>query len=319
VLEQVAFAVCIACINFVDYFVFVRFFAAAGVEQAAMAAWRSAVGNQGPRLLTSLMAVTVAYDIASSRARNHEISEAAIYAISELLLKLTNSVSPHALEIASALGVCIVDSSWPIRDAACSASGVLLSKFPDRIFESAPLLLDTMLDAWFKHLKDAIWSIRKNAETGKSDSFEWAALFVTVTLLAIEITLACGNVQVENILLARIHKFITENLAAKTKNLLPLSMLALAKPGAFVLPAGGRRGGSGWGCCIDCITEREATITEVLLSAVHLLRMLWQTDRFSDAARHMPQLWGLLSSELDNEASVTLVALLLDEVIIVCR
>lgn len=131
-----------------------------------MVAWKAAVGSRGAALLSQLISAAVAYDIASSKAKNHEISEAAISALSELLLKLTEPVSTHVLDVATALSDSLGNSSWPIRDAACAASGVLVSLFPAVLIHAAPGLLDAMITAWFKHLRDAIWSIRKNALTG---------------------------------------------------------------------------------------------------------------------------------------------------------
>jgi hypothetical protein len=143
-----------------------RFFASAtGVENAALSAWRHAVGQKGRELLCQFISETVEHYIFASKARNHEVSEAALHALGEVVAKLPpESTRNYLPAIGSCICSCINDSSWPVRDAACASSGFLVSQFPVEVLEQDQLIC--IMDAWMKHLEDSIWSVRDNALSG---------------------------------------------------------------------------------------------------------------------------------------------------------
>lgn len=66
----------------------------------------------------------VFYYISQSKANNHAVREAACAVIAELMEKVDKrAVSPHVPDLLRALLLCFKDSSWPVRDAACTACG----------------------------------------------------------------------------------------------------------------------------------------------------------------------------------------------------
>lgn len=66
----------------------------------------------------------VFYYISQSKANNHAVREAACAVIAELMEKVDRqAVSPHVPDLLRALLLCFKDSSWPVRDAACTACG----------------------------------------------------------------------------------------------------------------------------------------------------------------------------------------------------
>lgn len=114
---------------------------------------------------------------------------------------------------------------------------------------------------------------------------------------AIESALASGNADVVDTLLSRINGFLADNLKlgpVPSKSFLPRAMLS-SRIAAVEATSG--RLGSGWGCCIDCITERESSPVETAMSASSLLRALWLAGRRDSAALHMTQFWELVSQK----------------------
>lgn len=66
----------------------------------------------------------VFYYISQSKANNHAVREASCAVIAELMEKVDKgAVSPHVPDLLRALLLCFKDSSWPVRDAACTACG----------------------------------------------------------------------------------------------------------------------------------------------------------------------------------------------------
>lgn len=69
-------------------------------------------------------AQVVFYYISQSKANNHAVREASCAVIAELMEKVDKTaVSPHVPDLLRALLLCFKDSSWPVRDAACTACG----------------------------------------------------------------------------------------------------------------------------------------------------------------------------------------------------
>ena len=97
-------------------------------------------------------------------ADNHAVREASCHCIAELALKVApvnrESVSQHVTILLDALIACFKDESWPVRDAACIASGNFVSIFPKDVNEKD---LHDLYHLWFEHLSDNIPSVRENA------------------------------------------------------------------------------------------------------------------------------------------------------------
>ncbi|PNH01665.1 hypothetical protein TSOC_012431 [Tetrabaena socialis] len=69
------------------------------------------------------------------------------------------AVAPHVPALLRALVLCFKDTSWPVRDAACTATGRAVLAYPD---EMRPLA-DEMLRLWLAHLVDNIPTVRANS------------------------------------------------------------------------------------------------------------------------------------------------------------
>eukprot|EP01033_Poteriospumella_lacustris_P007225 gene7225-5200_t len=90
-----------------------------------------------------------------------------------------------ATMIHEALLGCLNDERWPVKDAACLASGRILRRFPP--LQISPVtnevgaldveVTNQFLHHWEEHLRDCIWSVRENA------AFACAEALVTDTFV----------------------------------------------------------------------------------------------------------------------------------------
>jgi HEAT repeat len=69
------------------------------------------------------------------------------------------AVASHVPVLLTALLSCFADESWPVRDAACVATGRFAAAFPQQCRPQ----LDTLYGRWFKHLAEPIWSVREDS------------------------------------------------------------------------------------------------------------------------------------------------------------
>lgn len=126
------------------------------------------------------------YTTTMNSARNHMVCEAAVNALSEITLRLDLSIiRPFQRQIHEALLGCLNDERWPVKDAACLASGRILRRFPP--LQISPVtnevgaldveVTNQFLHHWEEHLRDCIWSVRENA------AFACAEALVTDTFV----------------------------------------------------------------------------------------------------------------------------------------
>jgi hypothetical protein len=100
-----------------------------------------------------------------SQADNHAVREAACHCIAELCTKVVQNeeskapFKPHITSLLEALLDCFKDESWPVRDAACVACGTFVATFP----EEAKPKYDELVQIWFAHLSDNIYSVRHHS------------------------------------------------------------------------------------------------------------------------------------------------------------
>jgi hypothetical protein len=135
--------------------------------------------------------------------------------------------------------------------------------------------------------------------------------FISSLVTAIEATLRTHNGVVCGLLLQRTANYLETNHCAtvpKPFNFLPSGLL-LPAPALSTLSTRLRknaewRTGGGWGCCIDCITERRATSSELTASACMLFRVLVCSDA-PTAASHAARFWDLLRTVTDNNKDDT--------------
>jgi hypothetical protein len=138
-----------------------RYYVADGVNRPALDAWEAVLGGKGRETLASYLPAVVEHYIEMSKANNHMVSEAACHAMAELAARVDRTaVAPYVRpRLIDAVEACLTAESWPVRDAACLTSGVLVRWYPEETREKQALFFEY----WEKNMKDAIWSVRENA------------------------------------------------------------------------------------------------------------------------------------------------------------
>lgn len=137
-----------------------RYYVAEGVRTYSQETWRLAVGDEGKDWVARCIQNVVSYYVEQSGANNHAVREAACACIAELMVKVDRSaVSPHVPRLLSCLLTCFRDASWPVRDAACLATGRCVLAFP----EESRDILEKLYKLWFAHLEENIFSVREDS------------------------------------------------------------------------------------------------------------------------------------------------------------
>lgn len=137
-----------------------RYYVAEGVRLYSQETWKIAVGTQGRDWVAKCINNVVSYYVEQSKANNHAVREAACSCIAELMAKVDrDAVSPHVPRLLSCLLSCFRDASWPVRDAACLASGRCVLAFPEESRE----ILEKLYKLWFLHLEENIFSVREDS------------------------------------------------------------------------------------------------------------------------------------------------------------
>uniref|UniRef100_A0A061QRH4 Arm repeat-containing protein n=1 Tax=Tetraselmis sp. GSL018 TaxID=582737 RepID=A0A061QRH4_9CHLO len=137
-----------------------RYYVAEGVRLYSQETWRLVMGDGGREWTAKFANEVVSYYIAQSKANNHAVREAACACIAELMVKVdSDAVRPHVSRLLGALLLAFKDASWPVRDAACVATGRCVGAFKE---ETLPML-DDLYELWFAHLWDNIPSVREDS------------------------------------------------------------------------------------------------------------------------------------------------------------
>ena len=137
-----------------------RYYVADGVRFYSQQTWQLAVGDQGKDWVATCIHSVVSYYVEQSKASNHTVREAACSCIAELVTKIDRgAVAPHVPRLLSCLLTSFRDASWPVRDAACLATGQCVLAFP----EESRDVLKKLYKLWFAHLEDNIFSVREDS------------------------------------------------------------------------------------------------------------------------------------------------------------
>ena len=135
-----------------------RHYVAEGVRLYSQETWRLVMGNEGIRQTERHIEEVVQFYVSQSLADNHAVREAACMCVAELGKKVDRAVlKPFVLELMQSLLVCFHDDSWPVRDAACLATGTFVSCYPS---ECHPVL-GQVVDLLLHNLEDSIASVRQ--------------------------------------------------------------------------------------------------------------------------------------------------------------
>ncbi|KAA0190494.1 Armadillo type fold, partial [Fasciolopsis buskii] len=139
-----------------------RYYVAEGVRIYSQDTWCRVTKGEGRKLISSYLESALDYYIQQSDADNHAVREAACASIAESVAKLDSSLLlPHIGKLLNALFVCFDDESWPVRDAACTALGTLISVLPAATKENG--YPDLMAERFLRNLSDSIPSVRDGA------------------------------------------------------------------------------------------------------------------------------------------------------------
>ncbi len=121
------------------------------------------MGDRGIFYVEKYLDEVFGYYSSCAEADNHAVREAACHCVAELATKLDRGpdsrLRSKSDELLSVLLRCFSDDSWPVRDAACLASGRILAAFPDKCAPTLPRLVPLMVG----NLKDPISSVRQGA------------------------------------------------------------------------------------------------------------------------------------------------------------
>ena len=271
-----------------------RFYAADSVKTSAHSTWLDCLKDTGKDLLAKTSSAAISYYIESSSSPNHMVCEAALYALSEHASKINKEfVLPYVHQIVETLSRYLDDNRWPVRDVSCIAIGIVIHHFPNNCKHK----LEYFIQAIKGNLKDPIWSVRSNAadafaEILASDDSDIvnAAFETSMTYLG------------ENLMYIRVSQS-----SKATKSFLPDSLFVpLQKKGKELSIKS-----SGWSCCIDCESNRNALPWEVSHGAVLLLSQLLIAlvnsksiyrskgeTSFRQLAPRICELWSLLDTKV---------------------
>lgn len=143
-----------------------RYYVAEGVRLYSQETWTMVMKDEGRVWVAKCAPTVVSYYVEQSKANNHAVREAACACIAEFMSKVDrDAVAPHVPRLLRALLTCFRDASWPVRDAACIATGRCVLAFPEESRE----LLDKLYDLWFSHLWDNIFSVREDSAVALAD------------------------------------------------------------------------------------------------------------------------------------------------------
>jgi hypothetical protein len=152
-----------------------RFYLAQGVKLYSHDTWKLLFGDgTGLTLVGENLPAVCRYYVQMCDADNHVVREAACQAIAELAFRLGDGAHYHATLatqmalLLQSLLMCFHDESWPVRDEACLACGILCKAYP----EACKPEFKTLWERWTEQLTDQIWSVREDAAVALGDALE---------------------------------------------------------------------------------------------------------------------------------------------------
>lgn len=152
-----------------------RFYLAQGVKLYSHETWKLLFPNgKGLTLVGENLPAVCRYYVKMCDADNHVVREGACQAIAELAYRLGDDENYHDIleshmgMLLQALLMCFFDESWPVRDEAALACGILCKAYP----EACKPEFKTLWERWTGQLTDQIWSVREDAAVALGDALE---------------------------------------------------------------------------------------------------------------------------------------------------
>ena len=233
--------------------------------------WRIFFQNQEKsgigRVVQHLPAVC-RYYVKMCDADNHVVREAACQAIAELAVRLgdhedyNTRLQPHVDMLLQALLMCFHDESWPVRDEACLACGILCRSYPEECHPE----LNTLWERWSEQLTDQIWSIREDAAVALGDALDayGVELFQKIKVLLKELLPSAKN---QPAMTMAEYKARQNDAAAHTDS-------QLFSCGSLAPKLHKRKEGAGRIGCSSCDVTRERQLWEATDGCIYLVREL---------------------------------------------
>jgi hypothetical protein len=130
-----------------------RYYGAEGLRLYSQDSWQMLMGSTGRDEVAKSVDNFLDYYVTHASAENRLVREAACHCIAELLVKIDpERIKPLISQVLATLMGCFKDSSWAVRDAACSALGKAITGFAHELRCFLPALFDLL----FAHLADSI-------------------------------------------------------------------------------------------------------------------------------------------------------------------
>jgi hypothetical protein len=295
-----------------------RFYVADGVNTIAREIWHEIINKNGNgrEMVVKHLTEIIDHYIAMSQASNHMVSEAALLAQSELLVRMPReSLLHHIPRITRNILACIHSDSWPVRDSATMSSGSLVKYYSEETAE----YLSVFLDSWTISVSSAIWSVRENGSIAFGDALssvntevrtlvlEKILCHLNANLMAAKKELAIGE-KVSQFISPDMLKFMAEN----ERRILKMAIKQQENKREHQnqnqnqnesrideedYSRGVRLGGKGsWGCCLDCMDPWSGSPWEVSDGCIYVIKAL-SSSHPDEALRFLPKVYDLLFLE----------------------
>ncbi|CAM6015326.1 unnamed protein product [Sphagnum balticum] len=172
-----------------------RYYGAEGLRLYSQDSWQMLMGSTGRDEVAKSVDNFLDYYVTHASAENRLVREAACHCIAELLVKIDpERIKPLISQVLATLMGCFKDSSWAVRDAACSALGKAITGFAQEVRCFLPALFDLL----FAHLADNVGSVRENsAFTLGSTMRSYQEEAIDKVILALEQLLPMAKHQVD--------------------------------------------------------------------------------------------------------------------------
>ena len=230
--------------------------------------WRMVMETSGIGYVVQYLPAVCRYYVKMCDADNHVVREAACQAIAELAVRLGeddtyhSKLQPHVDLLLHALLMCFHDESWPVRDEACLACGILCRSYPD---ECRPQL-NTLWQRWSEQLTDQIWSVREDAAVALGDALEayGTEFYQKIQALLSELLPSAKN---QPAMTMAEYKARQNDAAAHTNS-------QLYSCGSLAPKLNKRKEGAGRIGCSSCAVDREKQPWEATDGSIYMIREL---------------------------------------------
>jgi hypothetical protein len=293
-----------------------RFYVADGVCALAKDVWNGIINKHGNGriIVSTYLTEIIDHYIQMSKASNHMVSESALLALSECLLRIEKPfILPYIPKIAENILCCIHSESWPVKDSATIASGSLLKSYALECKEYS----SHIVDSWCESLKNSIWSVRENAAIAFGEVLkhivknqrEQDILRIVLDHINDNIFSAkkekLEDVKPVQFIPPEMLEFMLEN---KRKNVLK-KKAEMDRINNVSLPDSVRSAEGtdtnkddnvpanlrvSWGCCLDCMELRSGSPWEASDGCIYLIREL-ASSHPEQAMTFLPRIYELLS------------------------